>query len=253
MTELEVRTALHDLHADSSDRLKISRSIHGLQVNGLIEDEKERSDIKRRLDFIPHVSTHLATIDEAARTPGKGDPSTSVQLVSEVAEPSLLEAFLMKEGKTREGSSDVTDRLFTASTSLLRADKALSQLKERFPRERLSPDALNLYDGLLNSWKCELETALSEESAAIQLVGIELPKAESVESASADTGGEIERNRALLKQLIGRDAPVGRSAPDVVTDLARSIELLRKEISHDQDKSTMTLSPGVRSAINAHP
>ena len=230
MTELEVRTVLHDFHADSTDRLTISRSAFGVQVSGLAEDEKQRLDVKRRLDLIPHVSTSLATVDEMSHEPERTTPAASVQLVSVVAEPNLLEMFLLAQGRSREVSSDVADRLFAASTSLLRANKSLTQLKERFPRGRLSPNALGLYDRLLVSWHSELEAALSKESEAIQQTGIPIPQDEAVASGAVDLNAEIENNRVLLKELIGHNASAGRTAPIVLTDLARSVESLRKGV-----------------------
>lgn len=253
LTELEVRTALHEFHADSTDRLTISRSVTGVQVNGLVEDEKQRSDVKRRLDFIPHVSTKLETVDDASLRPESTIPAASVQLVSVVAEPSLLETFLLKQGGSREVSSDVADRLFTASTSLLRANKALSQLKARFPRDRLSPNALDLYNRLLASWHGELEAALGKESEAIQQTGMQIPPHEAVISGSIDMNAEIENNRALLKELIGHDASDAHPAPVVLADLARSVASLRQGANEEYEKVSRTTSPDVSSARNMHP
>jgi len=253
MIELEVRTALHDFHVDSTDRLTISRSKIGVQVSGLVEDEKQRSDVKRRLDLIPHVSANLATVEDASHLPERTMPASGVQLESVVAEPSLLETFLLKQGESREVSSDVADRLFVASTSLLRANKALSQLKERFPPDKLSPHALELYNGLFISWCGELEAALSKELAAIQQTGIQMPPDDAVGSGSIDMNAEIENNRALLKELIGHDAPDARTAPVVLTDLARSVESLRKGANEEHEKVSRITSLNVPSARNTHP
>ena len=253
MIELEARTALHELHADSNDRLTISRSVIGVQVSGLVEDEKQKLDIKRRLDLIVHVSTHLKTVNNASEHPEGTTAATSVQLVSAVAEPSLLETFLLKQGGSRESSSDVADRLFTASTDILRANKALSQLHERFTRDKLSPNALDLYSHLLLSWHSELEAALKSESEAIQQTGIQIPPDEAVRSRPIDMNSEIEYNRVLLKELIGHDRPDARTAPVVLGDLARSVASLRKAANEDDEEVSRTTSPDVPSATNMHP
>ena len=253
MIELEVRTALHEFHVDSTDRLTISRSEIGVQVSGLVEDEKQRLDVKRRLDLIPHVSTNLATVEDASHQPERTIPAASIQLVSVVAEPSLLETFLLKQGGSREVSNEAADRLFAASTSLLRANKALSQLKERFPPDKLSPHALDLYDDLFISWHGELEAALTKELEAIQQTGIQIPPDDEVGSGPIDMNAEIENNRVLLKELIGHDAPDARTAPVVLTDLARSVESLRKGANEEHEKVSRITSPNVPSARNMHP
>ena len=64
---------------------------------------------------------------------------------------------------------------------------------------------------------------------------------------------EIENNRVLLKELIGRDGPGTRAAPVVITDLARSVESLRKKANDEHEKLSLTKFPDAPSVINIHP
>src|SRR5262249_3721701 len=151
------RRTLHELHADFTDRLTISRSMTGVQVNGLLEDKEQKLEIKRRLDLIPHVSTNLGTVSEASRLSVDTRVPASMHVVSVVAEPSPLETFLLKQGRSRNVSNDLAHRLFAASNTLVRANNALLKLQQRFSRERLTPDALELYGSLIDSWYGELD------------------------------------------------------------------------------------------------
>lgn len=253
LTELEVRTALHELHTDFTDRLTVSRSMTGIQVDGLVEDDEQRAAVKRRLAFIPRVFTNLVTLGEASARAGKPTQPASVHLMSVVAGPSLLETFLLEQGRTRDASSELADRFFAASAALVRANNALVQLQQRFPPEKLSPDARELYNRLTASWRGELNAALRKESEAIQQTGIQIPAEETTRAEASDMTAGIDNNRALLKELIGHDAPGTRAAPVVLADLARSVESLQKVASNQQEKAVQTTSSSVPSASNIHP
>jgi hypothetical protein len=251
--ELKVRTALHELHADSTDRLTVSRNTSGVQVSGMVEDDKQKLDLKRRLSQFPHVSANLTTVNDATLRPQETKPPGSVQLVSVVAGPSLLETFLLEQGKSREVSNDLADRLFAASSALLRANKAELKLQERFRSDTLSPAALDLYERLLDSWFGELNTALSDESEAIRQTGIQIEPAKPGRSEQAAISAEVEKNRVLLKELIGHDAPATRTAPVVLADLARSVESLRTASNEEHEKVPQRRSPSIPSARNIQP
>lgn len=253
LTELDVRTALHDLHADFTDRLTISRSVTGIQISGLVEDDEQKSQIKRRLDFIPHVSTNLTTISDASRQPKETSPPGNVHLVSEVAEPSVLESFLQKQGRGRDVSNDLADRFFAASTALVRANNALLQLQQHFAPKKLSPDALDLYHRLITSWYGELDIALRRESEAIQQTGIQMAPNAAMRPEPIDMAAGIENNRTLLKELIGHDASGTRTAPVVLADLTHSVESLRKIVNEQHEKASQITSPALPSASNIHP
>jgi hypothetical protein len=194
------------------------------------------------LRLIPHVSTNLKTVHDASEHLDEAVPPTSVRVASVVAEPSLLENFLLEQGRAREVASDLADRLFTASTAMLRSRKALLQLQERFPRDTLSSDALDVYNGLLTSLYGEFDTALRQELDAIQQTGIQIPPDEAGRSGPLDMNAGIEKNRALLKELIGHDAPDTRTAPAVLTDLARTVESLSIAANQEQGKIYQTTS-----------
>src|SRR5262249_50834432 len=151
-----------------TDRLAILRSATGVQVGGLVENDEQKLELKQRLDLIPHVSTNLTTVSDASRHPEETKTPASVHIVSVVAGPSLLETFLLEQGRSRDVSSDLADQFFAASTALVRANNALLQLQQRFPPERLSSDALELYNRLIASWYGELNSALRKESDAVQ-------------------------------------------------------------------------------------
>ncbi|HLH08011.1 MAG TPA: sigma-70 family RNA polymerase sigma factor [Terriglobales bacterium] len=251
LAELDVRSALHDLHADFTDRLTISRSVIGVRISGLVEDEEQKSEVKRRLDLIPHVSTNLTTVSEASRHPEETSPPANVHLVSVVAGPSLLESFLQEEGRSRDASNDLADRLFAASTELVRANNALLQLRH-FTPERLSPDALDLYHRLIASWYDELDIALRKESEAIQQTGIQMPPDKAAEHEPVDMAAGIDNNRTLLKELIGHDAPGARTAPVVLADLAHSVESLHKMASEQYKQASQITFSAALSANNSH-
>lgn len=249
VTELEVREALHELHADATDRLIISRSATEIQVSGLAEDDEQKLDLQRRMHLIPHVSTNLKTIDEASGRPEGAIPPTNVQATSVVAEPSLLETFLQKQGRNREVTGELAHRLFAASSALLRANKGLIRLRERFPPDKLPSSALDPYNHLLISWYGEIETALAEESETIRQTEVPIPPDEAASPGLADMNAGIEKNRVLVKELIGSDGPDTRKAPDVLADLFRSVESLRKAAVEEHEKfSTPSNLPSARVA-----
>jgi hypothetical protein len=253
LAELQVRTVLHELHADSTGRLTIARNATGVQISGLVEDDRELLDLQHRLHLIPHVSTNVKTVHDASEHPDRAVQPASVRVASVVAEPSLLETFLLEQGRSREVASDLADHLFAASTALLRSRKALLQLQERFPRDTLSSNALDVYKGLLTSLYVDFDTALRQESEAIRQTGIQIPVDEEGRSGPLDVNAGIEKNRALLKELIGHDAPGMRTAPAVLADLARTVESLSIAANEEQGKISHTTSSEGPSATNIHP
>ena len=253
LAELEVREALHELRADVTDRLTISRSATGIQVEGLAEDDEQKLDLQRRMHLILHVSTNLKTMNEASAHSAAAMPTPNVQVASVVAEPSLLETFLQDQGRSREDTSELAHQLFAASSTLLRANKGMIRLRERFPSDKLSSDALDIYNRLLTSWIGEFDTALADESEAIRQTGIPIPPNEDVRPGPVDTDAGIENNRVLVKELIGHDASNTRTAPAVLADLFRSIEALRTAASEEHEKIIPTTPSDLPSAKVLHP
>ena len=253
LTELDVLTTLRELHGDFTDRLAILRSATGVQVGGLVENDEQKLELKQRLDLIPHVSTNLTTVSDASRHAEETKPPASVHIVSVVAGPSLLETFLLEQGRSRDVSSDLADQFFAASTALVRANNALLQLQQRFPPERLSSDALELYNRLIASWYGELNSALRKESDAVQQTGIQLRPDEAVRSEPIDMSAAIENNRRLLKELIGHDEPATRAAPSVLSDLARSLESLHRAAKEQHERASHVTSSAAPSANSLHP
>jgi hypothetical protein len=203
--------------------------------------------------FIPHVSTRLKTVSEAPGHLERTAAPTTIQVASVVAEPGLLQGFLQKQGRSAEVSSELAHRLFGASSALLRANKSLLQLRERFPQDKLSSNALALYNRLLDSWYGELDTALADESEAVRQTGIAIPPDQAVRSGPVDLNSEIEKNRVLLKELIGHDGASLRTAPVVLADLSWSIESLRKAPKEEHEKISQETSSDASSAKFAHP
>lgn len=253
LAELNVWTALRALHASFTDRLTISRSIAGVRISGLVEDDEQKSEIKQRLAFIPHVSMNLTTVSDASHHPEESKAPESIHVVSVVAGPSLLETFLQGQGRSRDSSNDLAERLFAASTTLVRANNALSQLQQRFRRDSLSPDAQSAYNHLIASWYDELDDALREESEAIHQTGIQLRPDEAADPEPADLTAGIDTNRTLLKELSRHDAQGTRTAQAVLIELASSVASLRRITNEQQEKAAQVTSSTAPSANNIHP
>jgi hypothetical protein len=99
----------------------------------------------------------------------------------------------------------------------------------------------------------EFDTALRQESDAIQQTGIQISLDNAGRSGPLDVNAGIEKNRALLKELIGHDAPEMRTAPVVLADLARTVESLSIAANEEQGKISHTTSSEGPSATNIHP
>ncbi len=253
ITELEVRIALHETQADSTDRLTLSRSSTGVMVSGLLEDDTQKLNLHRRLMLIPHVSTDLKTVSDVSQRPDGDSPPASVQITTVIAEPSLLETFLLKHGRTRDVASDLADRFFKSSSTLLRANKALLRLRERFPPGKLTPEAAELRGRLLTSWQSELDAALGEEAEVIHQAGIQTQQDEAARSGPTDMNAGIEENHILVKELMGQGSPGTRTAPMVLTELGRLVESLRTAANQENAKVSQETSPGIPSVQPVKP
>jgi hypothetical protein len=176
-----------------------------------------------------------------------------VHVASVVAEPSLLETFLQKQGQSPEAANDLAERFFDASMTLLRANQARVQLEERFSPGKLSADALDVYNRLLDSWFGEFDTALGKELEAIRQTGVQFPAEGVARSGANDLNAEIETNQALLKELLGHNAPETRSAPAVLAEVAGSVEALRKAATQAHKAFFQPTSPALPSARDIQP
>jgi RNA polymerase sigma-70 factor (ECF subfamily) len=236
LAELEVLTALQELHADT-ERLQESRTSSGIVVTGVVESDSRKLEITRRLKTIPHISATIWSYRDLATKSGHEPEGTNITAMSVTAEDSPLDKYCEGRHLARDRCRQAAHQILSASANLVRVSKQLRDLARQFPSSKaLTPEATILLDDLFALYVRHLAAATDEEEEAFPALELESGSAtSSLQSPAPELRNLVEHNLRLATELVYASDGHARNASLILQELAvsaRDIHLAVSRISH---------------------
>jgi DNA-directed RNA polymerase specialized sigma24 family protein len=232
--ELQTRLVLHQLNADTDGRVQLSRKSTGIQVSGIVDSEQRKRQLETQLRSLSHVQTSLATVREMQARPAPRPGNVPLQAYPQIAQPSVLENYLVEKGWSRDKVSDLSRQLLEASVVVHREGKVISELSRRFSMDgSLSPTAKSTLAQLIASRRASLLSALQRQESLLAETGIRPESASSIPSSDETLlEASARRNRVLCEQLAtGSSGSESIRPVDLVTKLQVSINQARAAVA----------------------
>ena len=251
--ELGARLALHQMDADTNERIEIDRSAKGVQVKGVVATPERKQEIEAHLHPIPYVFSSIFTFDELAARQSAVNGVTSIQAASLTETPSPLDEYLAHRGMGHADIGDLSRKLSDASVSVSQEGKAVAELMAEFGSNRqLSPGAQAAFVQLLKEHKAKILSSLQSEEQILAQAGM-LPPSVSANGSDAQLTSVIERHRALASELLlesSGNSPHPRSAQEIALELDQSLRRLRSIIESLPDPLPVSASSSPSSNQN---
>ena len=217
-TELESRLVLNQEDADTGEQIEITRDAKGIQIQGLVETEERKEELKQSLHAIPFLSVTIKSFDDLKSRPRTTASTqvTAVQGQASVDRISPLEQYFVQHRSTRDDLSRISAGLFNYALAINRSSRLIVQLSLRFfGAEDLSPAALPARDELLSRSIARLLSDLAQQQQLLE-------EADLTDESGADgprnppEGGIgltrlAELNTAATKELISSAGESERS------------------------------------------
>ncbi len=232
--EIEARLALHELGADSHERVEIERTIKGIQVKGIVATAERKHEIEDRLHPVPYLFATIFTFDEFTARQSPESQVTSIGSASFSQSPSPLEQYLTSQGIDHAGISELGGALSDSSVSITQESKEVAELLSEFGADRnLSPAAQEGLEKLVADHKVKILASLaSEEKILGKLAPSTLRGSDGPDRSSASTSipallAALDSHRSLSTELLSGNSLHPRSATEIALDLDRSLRRLR--------------------------
>lgn len=244
--ELEARMILHQLGADTSERVEIDRTASGVQVKGIVATAERKHEIEAHLHLLPHVLSAIYTFQELQDRQSAANQITSIKLASSSATPSPLEEYLRGRGMNRAQIGEFGIDLSNASVTVSQESNAIEELLTQFgPNKTLTPAARAAFDQLLTDHKAKILSSLKQEEQLLAQAGI--PVASSIGNEyGSQLAVAIDRHRALCAELLSSNNSHSRSAQEIALELETSLHRLRSivaNLSNPFTASALSSSP----------
>jgi DNA uptake protein ComE-like DNA-binding protein len=225
--ELEARLVLHQLGADTSERIDIVRGANSVQVKGIVATQGRKREIEARLHTVPNVVSAIYTFDELQNRSGAATETTSLKLSSVVETQSPLEVYLAAKGASREVIRDAGLKLSNASVAVNRESKAIADLRDRFAGQAsLTENARVALEALLADHTAKLVAALQEEERLLAVAGFP-SSSTAVVLHAVNLAAAAHRNNSLCVELLSGSSEPSRPANLIVPELEAIIVELR--------------------------
>lgn len=240
-TELEARLILNQINADTGEQIEITRDEKGVRINGLVDSEGRRKELRESLQGLPFLSVTIRSLDDLNSSSGPGPQVDATQEQSAVAQVSPLEQYFLKHGRSRDDLGRISAGLFDSSLGINRSSRSIEQLLLRFSSsEHLSPAAIQARDELLSRTVERLLNDLEEQQQFLEDADLP-PDSQAVSpnnsgDDSSDLAHLAEINMTVTRELISGSAESSRSENALAADLAQTITQLRT--------SALTIIPG---------
>jgi hypothetical protein len=224
--ELEARVVLHQLGADSNERIEIGRSSTGVQVKGIVATSERKREIETHLHQVPYVMSAIFTFQEFDARQNAASGITSIKEASTSGAASPLVEYLNGRGMSRPQIGELSTRLSDAMVDVSQESKALAELVKEFgANKQLSPASQISLQQLLADHRAKLLSSLRLEDQLLVETGIPLNQANG-NGANSQLVAAIERHRALSSELLSNNNPQPRSAPVIALELEQSLRQL---------------------------
>jgi len=240
--ELKTRLVLNQLHADTDERIHLSRDPTGIQVSGIVETGERKQELEAQLSAISYVTPSISTFQEmqtSQEEQPRSEPRPTVDTIQEFrqpSEPSLLEMYLKQKGWSLEKINDLSWQLLESSIAVSAEGKPIADLVSRFGNgDSLSPPARSAFDRLMANRQATLLSALQKEDELLDGAGVPRKSTGATTSASGSSLGDIAaQNRILCEELAKGDLNVeqSRSAEAKIVELRVAIDQTRTAAQH---------------------
>lgn len=219
--ELSARLILNQLHADTGEQIEVHRSSQGVEVDGLVDTEERKRELKTQLAAVPRLKFSIQSMTDLRSSPMRSDESISVQTASLPDHPSALEIYLKAQGSGVADINALAQKFFNIALRICQESRAIVDLKTRFVHEQTSLIASATLAELLYSHHERLEEALQQERALLSETK-RVP--DSINADSMSDGLSLTdaatRNLSFTKELTETNAPVQRSAEEIFADMS---------------------------------
>lgn len=220
-TELSARLILNQLHADTGEQIELHRSSQEVEVDGLVETEERERELRTQLAAVPYLKVSIQSMTDLRGSPMRSGESISVQSATLPDHPSALATYLKAQRSSVDDTNALAQKFFNVALRISQESRAIVDLKTRFVSGQSSLIASATLAELLYSHHEHLEEALQQERALLS----ETKKiADSNETDSLPKGLSLAdaaaRNLSFTKELTETNAPVQRSAEEILADMS---------------------------------
>lgn len=241
--ELAVRLALHQLDADTNERVELARMPASIQVTGIVASDERKHEIAAHLQQIPHVSVALYSFQEIQNRQEVVSGIERIKQSSSVERPSPLEDYLLPQGITRDRIGELEHELFNSSVDVNHEGKAIGDLLKRFPSgQTLTANANGSLRQLLASHREKMAAALRAEQNVLRQANLPLER----NAGSMDGNSLIalaETNAALCGELISDSSDHPRSVQSILPELVQSMAELQAILNRLSYSPSISQSP----------
>jgi RNA polymerase sigma factor (sigma-70 family) len=224
--------AIQELHADT-ERLQMTRSANGVEVNGVVESESRKQQIVARLRTISHVIPGIFTYQELDAKPGTPSSTEVVKAVSVISGDSQLDRYCRAARIAHDECERLSYRFLNSSTTLVRDSNRLSELQQQYPSGRpLTSRAQFLLAGLVAGHVDHLNAALWDQEKTLEALSLESGPAEPAKGGNSTTLiSAAAQNLALTRELVYASDEHSRTVTVIVREIAISLRETRAAIS----------------------
>ncbi|HVJ07193.1 MAG TPA: RNA polymerase sigma factor [Acidisarcina sp.] len=254
--DLGVRLALNQLGADTGERVTMVRTPTGIQVKGIVATEDRKREIEARLFLIPHVTPLIFTFNEIQSRPEEGDSIASIASVSDAAQASPFENYLVEHGKSREYARQSSADLLDSAISIKQSSLAIMKLLHDFSDGRpMTPAAQMLHKQLVELHRGKLHAAISRQESLLAAMGLSHAASGTPSPPDGDLEAVANRNLALCKLLSRQDGGSKESAQPLLEELADSaakINIVVQRMDVNSSSSHASLDAGRSTQPDQH-
>jgi hypothetical protein len=231
-TELQARLVLNQKNADTGEQIEITRDVKGVQVQGLVESEERKRELKQSLQPIPFLSVTIRSFDDMKSATNPSAQVAATQQRFAVAQASPLEQYFVEHGRSRDDLSRISSGLFNFSLAINRSSRSIDQIELHFSADAdLTPAVIHSRDELRARNVARLLNDLKEQQGLLDEAGITF-ESDALASSNPDPGSAdlvrlAERNAAATRELISGASASDRSEKPPAAELAETISQLR--------------------------
>ncbi len=243
--ELSARLALNQLNADTGEQIHVSRSTNGIQVKGIVDTNRRKSQLIARLVQVPNVHPSLLSVEELGSHPqfGSSRAGQPLHVYSVEAQPSPLEQYLREKKMSVDNLATISQGLLDGCLRIQQAQSHLSELQQRFKGDNQLPDELrNQFTGLSQSYINSIRAGLDADQHTLMSLGFDNGNQtqSSFELSPADEhlDQEVRHYQELCQELIASGPGQSRPAPAIANDLIKSGALIRSRVAQIQTSAS---------------
>ncbi|MEI9979964.1 MAG: hypothetical protein WDN23_13385 [Edaphobacter sp.] len=226
--ELGARLMLNQLHADTGEDIQIRRRAQGVTVEGVVETEGRKSELKTRLQLVPHVTLAIRSAEEAAAHPSAADDVHTIATDSMPDQLSPLQTYMRAQGRSVGDINSLTQRFFETSLAISQESKVIADLQKRFsPGEQRTAIADATLSELIYSHHQRLEAALRRERDLLAEARDSISSGQDASSPQpVSLIDAAERNLRLTKELTQTQHPAARTANQILAEMSLAMDEL---------------------------